>query len=69
MNLLNQHVLEPLASCREGFKDLGIMTVVGLYDQETILFAIKSTQTRTGNRHRHHTRLDTESTSCLTNAN
>lgn len=48
--------LGPLDTCRTSFKELGILTVVGLYIQETILFAIKTGQTRTGDRHHYNTR-------------
>lgn len=48
--------LEPLASCQEAFKDLGIVTVGGLYIQEIILFAIRSGQTRTSKHQYNNTR-------------
>ncbi|XP_046683282.1 uncharacterized protein LOC124369349 [Homalodisca vitripennis] len=48
--------LEPLDTCRAAFKELGILTLIGLYIQETILYAIKTGQTRTGDRHPYHTR-------------
>lgn len=51
-----------MASYQEAFKDLGVMTDVRLYIQETISFAIKSGQTTTDT----DATLDMESTSCLT---
>ncbi|KAG8324947.1 hypothetical protein J6590_108346 [Homalodisca vitripennis] len=48
--------LGPLDTCRAAFKELGILTLIGLYIQETILYAIKTGQTRTGDRHPYHTR-------------
>uniref|UniRef100_A0A1B6I332 Uncharacterized protein n=1 Tax=Homalodisca liturata TaxID=320908 RepID=A0A1B6I332_9HEMI len=48
--------LGPLDTCRTAFKELRILTVVGLYIQETILYTIKSGQARTGDGHSYNTR-------------
>uniref|UniRef100_A0A1B6EYL5 Reverse transcriptase domain-containing protein n=2 Tax=Cuerna arida TaxID=1464854 RepID=A0A1B6EYL5_9HEMI len=48
--------LRPLDSCRAAFRELGILTVVNIYIQETILFAIRTGQTRTGDNHPYSTR-------------
>lgn len=48
--------LGPLDTCRAAFKELGILTVIGLYIHETILNALKTGHTRTGDRHAYDTR-------------
>jgi hypothetical protein len=42
--------------CREVFKSLNILTIVSLYILETILYAVKSNQTRMGNIHTYNPR-------------
>lgn len=48
--------LRPLETCRIAFKELGILTIVGLYIQEIILYAIRTGKTRTGDVHSYNTR-------------
>lgn len=56
--------LNPQDSCREAFKELKILSVTGLYILETVLYTVKSGQTRLGfhhaynTRHRHNFTLD-----------
>ncbi|KAG8262146.1 hypothetical protein J6590_058516 [Homalodisca vitripennis] len=43
-------------SCRAAFRHLGILTIIGLYILETILFATKTGHARTGDIHPYNTR-------------
>uniref|UniRef100_A0A1B6J709 Reverse transcriptase domain-containing protein n=1 Tax=Homalodisca liturata TaxID=320908 RepID=A0A1B6J709_9HEMI len=48
--------LGPMDSCRAAFRHLGILTIIGLYILETILFATKTGHARTGDIHPYNTR-------------
>lgn len=48
--------LNPLESCREAFRQLGILTVVSLYICETICLTLTHKPDQLGDRHSHNTR-------------